>query len=854
MADGTKKNKEKSEKNNYRKRRITINNFNRTTLTMPIDSGGSIEFPPGSLPDGAKVTIEPTRTPLLPDDVIPVGEAYSIKTTSELAHPVFVHLPVPEGIEDISKLVLYRVESDGTTTYLVPHIEGDELIAATPGFSIEGIAELVNAVPGKIQGPDTIRHGEFASYYLVDVLKEAPLDIDVDWRRITGPVQIVDISGVVAIVEASDDISADAKIFALSLDRVDGKRYYAYKNIDVQSSAGSLNLSLTTVKPVVFENECIQVSAYVDKAELPVTWKWWYMRLKNDQEPDGILESSNQPKIDLPCHKYSLPDGDTETDRWVTVFVMDRNNYKDKTIWLKVKKPVIKVNVNGPTRLVWTEPSVHAEYIAEVTGGTSASYNYKWRVQPKDDESFIEGGDSWKVTFDEPGSYIVSVIASDEEDQRELTASLPVVIKGKDLEASFVDEPSSGQGSIQSFNYSASSAGDSDDPVEAEVGDTISANLLVRHGILIINGKKGNYEVEIDWDDGTVTPRITVDAESSVIGGTTGDIEHVYQEAKTYTVTATVYDATGNSTQVSESITVVEKNSPPEAESQSVSTEKDTAKSITLTGSDADNDQLTYTIVDEPDHGTLSGTAPDLTYKPASGYTGSDSFTFYVSDGKSDSSIATVSINVKNPGERAVIWELIRTEIIPDSGTESFSWTRGSFEPLDSHESSASLTEGSISVMYKYTQWNGRVLRTTNSTINFTNPPSKIIPDEPFEIRIDGTLEASSELLDGSVQYLGKIHTASIAVYFFYAESDGNFPYAPWSNIPEGFSLRADTDFYDRYGSDADSKVLTYTLWRPTSQVSNYFHRIEVRSAAPSGESGGHVMKVAWIYQATEVQ
>ncbi len=47
-----------------------------------------------------------------------------------------------------------------------------------------------------------------------------------------------------------------------------------------------------------------------------------------------------------------------------------------------------------------------------------------------------------------------------------------------------------------------------------------------------------------------------------------------------------------------------------------------------------------------PGHGTLSGTAPNLTYTPAPNYFGSDSFTFTANDGGVVSNTATVSITV----------------------------------------------------------------------------------------------------------------------------------------------------------------------------------------------------------------
>jgi len=90
-------------------------------------------------------------------------------------------------------------------------------------------------------------------------------------------------------------------------------------------------------------------------------------------------------------------------------------------------------------------------------------------------------------------------------------------------------------------------------------------------------------------------------------------------------------------------------NHPPTANAQSVSTPMNTAKAITLTGSDADGDPLTYTVASLPAHGALSGTAPDLTYTPDADYTGADSFTFTVNDGQATSAPATVGITVTAP-------------------------------------------------------------------------------------------------------------------------------------------------------------------------------------------------------------
>ena len=93
-------------------------------------------------------------------------------------------------------------------------------------------------------------------------------------------------------------------------------------------------------------------------------------------------------------------------------------------------------------------------------------------------------------------------------------------------------------------------------------------------------------------------------------------------------------------------ITVTAVNDAPTAAAQSVTTNEDTGKQITLGANDVDGDALTYTIVSAPAHGTLSGTGANQTYTPDLNYNGSDSFTFKANDGTIDSNVATVSITV----------------------------------------------------------------------------------------------------------------------------------------------------------------------------------------------------------------
>ena len=102
-----------------------------------------------------------------------------------------------------------------------------------------------------------------------------------------------------------------------------------------------------------------------------------------------------------------------------------------------------------------------------------------------------------------------------------------------------------------------------------------------------------------------------------------------------------------DSTSASISWTVTGVNDAPVATAASVDVVSGTATAVSLAGADVDTGTtLTFSVASQPAHGQLTGTAPNFTYTPNPGYTGSDSFTFTVSDGALTSAVATVALNV----------------------------------------------------------------------------------------------------------------------------------------------------------------------------------------------------------------
>lgn len=112
-------------------------------------------------------------------------------------------------------------------------------------------------------------------------------------------------------------------------------------------------------------------------------------------------------------------------------------------------------------------------------------------------------------------------------------------------------------------------------------------------------------------------------------------------------------------------------NTRPVAYAQSVVASSGVNKNITLLATDPDNNTLTYHIATQPQHGTLTGTAPNLIYKSDAAYAGSDSFSFNVNDGVVDSATVTVTINVT--GASNGVYSNLVSSIVINGNNEEWS-------------------------------------------------------------------------------------------------------------------------------------------------------------------------------------
>jgi large repetitive protein len=117
----------------------------------------------------------------------------------------------------------------------------------------------------------------------------------------------------------------------------------------------------------------------------------------------------------------------------------------------------------------------------------------------------------------------------------------------------------------------------------------------------------------------------------------------------TTTFTYTVSDGRGGTDTATVTVTVTAPNRPPVAVDDVATTDEDTPRVLALLGNDtdADGDPLALAVATQPRNGTVTCSGTRCTYTPAPGYSGPDSFTYTVSDGRGGQDTGTVTLTVR---------------------------------------------------------------------------------------------------------------------------------------------------------------------------------------------------------------
>jgi Bacterial Ig domain len=225
--------------------------------------------------------------------------------------------------------------------------------------------------------------------------------------------------------------------------------------------------------------------------------------------------------------------------------------------------------------------------------------------------------------------------------------------------------------------------------------------------IIGVCGHNDAGEVELEWDPnpetdiagykvhyGTAPGEFT----SSIdVGEVTMATVQRLAAGTTYFFVATAYNTGGLESPYSNEVTfTTAPNAAPVSIGSQVTAAEDRSVSVTLIASDPDGDPVSYAITGIPAFGTLSGTAPLLTYTPRLNFFGSDSFRFVASDGELVSAEAVVSITVAATNDPPTALSAAVTTTVEDAVSLTLAGTDPENSPLSFLVSSNSL-QGALS-------------------------------------------------------------------------------------------------------------------------------------------------------------
>ena len=226
----------------------------------------------------------------------------------------------------------------------------------------------------------------------------------------------------------------------------------------------------------------------------------------------------------------------------------------------------------------------------------------------------------------------------------------------------------------------------------------------------------------IDSASGVVTFKNTPDFESATT---------------TYSFIASVSDGSSTVTQ-DITINLLNVNEAPTTTFSSFSTNEDTIYNGTLTGTDVEGSNLTYSIESNTTNGVLSlNSNGTFTYTPTANFSGTDSFTYKVNDGLLNSAIQTVTISVTG---------------INDSPIATYSSFTIDEDSVKSGQLTGTDLEGSSLIYSKVSDpSHGSVTINANGTFTYT-PTANFNGTDSFTYKVnDGSLDSTMKTVSVTV-------------------------------------------------------------------------------------------------------
>lgn len=518
--------------------------------TLDLPGGGEIEFLPGTFPGGATVSAKTASAPPLPPGVDPAGEAVRVEVTGGVfERPAIVRLPVPTLRKDEGTLIVFQVEDDGTQLMIGGEIDGGRIVAHTPGFGQSSLLDdlrarmkaigssggrLVTGVvigevdelhlpdlspptPASIIGPGFLSVGGVATY----LLNTTRYDEETSWTHIPGNLAVAVENPFPGASAGFYSIKGEQPgLVDIMVDYVgaqSGIRGFSSRTISIQSEIESgedaLYLGLHPPEPSA-GGDFRFLAKTLGSAVMAWTWDFGDGTTGNQ-----VSDSATNWELKV-MHVYQS--GGSYTVSVSATFASGVT--LTSTGVVRVTDEDMRVRVSGPDRFEPTLSWQTKEYTAYVTGG-EPGYDGTWRLYPGYQGGETQGSilDPMKYAFSfvEPGTYYLSVDATDHLGATAHVTRLITVKKVTDLDARIEVVPSGKRAHANDY----------------------TATISITGGILVVNGEKKDYDVEMHWNDGN--PESATAESPSGPPESSMQFSHTFDEGE-YHLYAVVTDGVGN--------------------------------------------------------------------------------------------------------------------------------------------------------------------------------------------------------------------------------------------------------------------------------------------------------------------
>ena len=327
---------------------------------------------------------------------------------------------------------------------------------------------------------------------------------------------------------------------------------------------------------------------------------------------------------------------------------------------------VSKVTVNGRWHLRYT-PAANTSgadsftYVARDAGGAnSASTPVSITVNPVNDAP-VAGQDSATTLEDTPIN--INVLANDTDIDGDTLTVTSFSLNGGTNQGTLILNPDKTLTYVPSYNFNGSATisyqiSDGTATASSTVSLTITPvlDLPIARDDVATTVEESSVDIPLLANDDPGEGPATVEYTFALVGGsasvnTLTGVATFHPNANFNGVGSFRYRIKDSNNAVSDgqvTITVTPVNDAPTAVNDAVSLNEDSSITFAPLANDidVDGDTLTITSVDQGLHGSVLFDSTSITYVPEANFRGSDSFTYFISDGNGGNATATVSITV----------------------------------------------------------------------------------------------------------------------------------------------------------------------------------------------------------------